>query len=151
MQTPLRRALPNAITLARLILAVVFFALLQQIDRAAPAAEIALIGAWAMGLFATAAVSDILDGYLARRWGVVTVFGRIMDPLVDKTLVLGGFVYLASPLFAPMPANAMIGSGIHAWMVVVILLRPHLVPLPLVMLFLLQVCKVYLRCQKFLF
>ena len=127
MQTPLRRALPNAITLARLILAVVFFALLQQIDRAAPAAEIALIGAWAMGLFATAAVSDILDGYLARRWGVVTVFGRIMDPLVDKTLVLGGFVYLASPLFAPMPANAMIGSGIHAWMVVVILLRELLV------------------------
>ena len=104
MQTPLRRALPNAITLARLILAVVFFALLQQIDRAAPAAEIALIGAWAMGLFATAAVSDILDGYLARRWGVVTVFGRIMDPLVDK-----------------------IGSGIHAWMVVVILLRELLV------------------------
>ena len=127
MQTPLRRALPNAITLARLILAVVFFALLQQIDRAAPAAEIALIGAWAMGLFATAAVSDILDGYLARRWGVVTVFGRILDPLVDKTLVLGGFVYLASPLFAPMPANAMIGSGIHAWMVVVILLRELLV------------------------
>ena len=127
MQTPLRRALPNAITLARLILAVVFFALLQQIDRAAPAAEIALIGAWAMGLFATAAVSDILDGYLARRWGVVTVFGRIMDPWVDKTLVLGGFVYLASPLFAPMPANAMIGSGIHAWMVVVILLRELLV------------------------
>jgi phosphatidylglycerophosphate synthase len=50
-----------------------------------------------------------------------------MDPLVDKVLVLGGFIYLASPTFQPIPANAMIGSGIEAWMVVVILLRELLV------------------------
>jgi len=127
MQTPLRRALPNAITLVRLALAVVFFALLERIDRTATAAEIATLGAWGMGLFATAALSDILDGHLARRWGVVSTFGRIMDPLVDKTLVLGGFIYLASPLFAPIPEYQMIGSGIAPWMVVVILLRELLV------------------------
>jgi CDP-diacylglycerol--glycerol-3-phosphate 3-phosphatidyltransferase len=127
MLSPVRRTLPNAITLLRLGLAVVFFALLERIDRGAPAAEIERLGAWAMALFATAALSDILDGYLARRWNVVSAFGRVMDPLVDKTLVLGGFIYLASPLFAPIPANAMLGSGIAPWMVVTILLRELLV------------------------
>lgn len=127
MATPLRRTLPNAITMVRLVLAVVFFVVLGRIDRQAPAAEIAYLGAWGMALFATAAVTDILDGYLARRWGVVSAFGRIMDPLVDKTLVLGGFIYLASPLFAPIEANQMIGSGIAAWMVVLILVRELLV------------------------
>lgn len=127
MATPLRRTLPNAITMVRLVLAVVFFVVIGRIDRAAPASEIAFLGAWGMALFATAAVTDILDGHLARRWGVVSAFGRIMDPLVDKTLVLGGFIYLASPLFAPIEANHMIGSGIAAWMVVLILVRELLV------------------------
>ena len=127
MQSPLRRALPNAITMLRLVLAVVFFVVLEALDRKAPAERIAWLGAWGMGLVATAALSDILDGHLARRWGVVSTFGRIMDPLVDKTLVLGGFIYLASPLFAPIPEYSMLGSGIAAWMVVVILLRELLV------------------------
>ena len=127
MPTGLRRILPNAITMVRLVMAVVFFVILGRIDRTAPAAEIALLGAWGMGLFATAALTDILDGYLARRWGVVSAFGRIMDPLVDKTLILGGFIYLASPTFEPIPANAMIGSGVAAWMVVLILVRELLV------------------------
>lgn len=127
MQSPMRRVLPNAITLVRLALAIVFFGLLEAIDRSAPPEEIARLGAWGMALFATAALSDILDGHLARRWQVVSTFGRLMDPLVDKVLVLGGFIYLASPTFQPIPANAMIGSGIEAWMVVVILLRELLV------------------------
>lgn len=127
MPSPLRRALPNAITLARLVLAVLFFLLLQGIDRAGPADRIELLGAWAMTLFIVAALSDILDGYLARRWKVVSAFGRIMDPLVDKILVLGGFIYLASPVFLPNESYRMIGSGITAWMVVVLLLRELLV------------------------
>ena len=127
MQTPLRRALPNAITMVRLVLAVVFFAMLQRLDRSETAEQLAYEGSWAMAIFAVAAVSDIVDGYLARRWAVVSVFGRMMDPLVDKMLVLGGFIYLASPIFEPIPANAMIGSGIAPWMVVVILLRELLV------------------------
>lgn len=113
--------------MVRLVLAVVFFVLLEQLDRDGSPERIEWIGAWGMGLFATAALSDILDGHLARRWGVVSTFGRIMDPLVDKTLVLGGFIYLASPLFDPIPEHGMIGSGIAAWMVVVILLRELLV------------------------
>ena len=127
MPSPLRRTIPNAITLVRLALGIVFFGILQSIDRSATPERISLLGAWAMAIFATAALSDVLDGYLARRWQVVSAFGRVMDPLVDKTLVLGGFVYLAAPLFEPIPANAMIGSGIAPWMVVVILLRELLV------------------------
>lgn len=126
MQASIRRTLPNTITLARLGLAVLFFLLLERIDRGAPGAEVARLGAWGMGIFAVAALSDILDGYLARRWNSVTAFGRVMDPLVDKMLVLGGFIYLASPLFAPLEGG-MIGSGIAPWMVVVILLRELLV------------------------
>lgn len=127
MPTPFRRALPNAITLARLALAVVFFLLLQWIDRGGGAETIERLGAWAMTVFIIAAVSDIVDGYLARRWQVVSAFGRVMDPLVDKILVLGGFIYLASPIFAPNEGYRMIGSGIAAWMVVVLLLRELLV------------------------
>lgn len=127
MPSPVRRALPNAITIARLGLAALFFLLLQRIDRAGDAAATEAAGAWAMALFIVAALSDILDGYLARRWGVVSVFGRLMDPLVDKILVLGGFIYLASPIFAPHPEHGMIGSGIVPWMVVVLLLRELLV------------------------
>jgi CDP-diacylglycerol---glycerol-3-phosphate 3-phosphatidyltransferase len=126
MKPSFRRTLPNAITLARLGLAVLFFLLLERIDRTAAAPEVARLGAWGMAVFAVAALSDILDGYLARRWNTVTAFGRVMDPLVDKMLVLGGFIYLASPLFAPVEGG-MIGSGIAAWMVVVILLRELLV------------------------
>lgn len=126
MQASIQRTLPNAITLARLGLAVLFFVLLERLDRSAPAEETARLGAWGMGVFAVAALSDIVDGYLARRWNTVTAFGRVMDPLVDKMLVLGGFIYLASPLFAPVEGG-MVGSGIAAWMVVVILLRELLV------------------------
>lgn len=127
MQTPMRRVLPNAITMVRLVLAVVFFVLLERINRAGRPDDAQVLGAWAMGLFAFAALSDILDGYLARRWGVVSAFGRIMDPLVDKTLVLGGFIYLASSRFEAVPDHHMPASGVEAWMVVLILLRELLV------------------------
>ncbi len=87
----------------------------------------------AIGLFILAASTDWLDGYLARRWQVESVFGRIMDPFCDKVLVLGGFIYLAGPRFAvaPVPeAEALIvttASGVYPWMVVVIFARELLV------------------------
>jgi CDP-diacylglycerol--glycerol-3-phosphate 3-phosphatidyltransferase len=127
MPSSVRRALPNAITIARLGLAVLFFLLLQAIGSASYAEAIERLGGWAMSLFIVAALSDILDGYLARRWKVVSAFGRVMDPLVDKILVLGGFIYLASPIYAPSEEHRMIGSGVAAWMVVVLLLRELLV------------------------
>ena len=89
-------------------------------------------------LFIAAALSDILDGFLARRWGVVTDFGRVMDPFVDKVLVLGAFVYLASPKFAepewshafglePAAGQINCATGVASWMVVVVLARELLV------------------------
>lgn len=47
---------------------------------------------WVFGL---AAATDALDGYLARRWAVVSSFGKLADPLADKALVLGAMACLA--------------------------------------------------------
>lgn len=83
----------------------------------------------AAGLFVLAALTDAIDGPLARRWRVVSKFGRVMDPFADKVLVVGGFVMLCGPRFnvdiPGMPALQV--SGIHPWMVVVILGRELLV------------------------
>ena len=49
----------------------------------------------ALLVFLVAAATDLLDGYLARRWQVVTAFGKIADPIADKALVLGAFAMLA--------------------------------------------------------
>lgn len=115
-----QRWLPNALTLGRVALGVVFFVLLAVWR---PGGATSGIDAWllaAMGLFVAAAVTDALDGYLARRWGVVSLFGRIMDPFADKVLVIGAFVMLCGGEFAGR-------TGIAAWMAVVILARELLV------------------------
>lgn len=127
VSTPLRRALPNSITLLRLGLAAVFFVMLERlgVEPSGPLRE--QLGFWTTVLFAVAALSDILDGYLARRWAVVSAFGRIMDPLVDKTLVIGGFIYMSSQMFAADPSKQLPGSAVSAWMVVVLLVRELLV------------------------
>ena len=49
---------------------------------------------WAAVAFSMAAVTDIFDGYLARRSGLVTVYGKLMDPLADKFLVVSALVML---------------------------------------------------------
>jgi len=82
----------------------------------------------ALALFIVAALTDALDGYLARKWQVVSVFGRIMDPFADKVLILGAFVMLAGPGFYlaldvsdMRPRGQM--SGVASWMAIVILAR----------------------------
>lgn len=57
----------------------------------------------AYALFIVAALSDFLDGFLARRWGVTSDFGAIFDPLFDKILVLSLFIILA-PFMVVHPA-----------------------------------------------
>lgn len=123
------RQLPNALTLARLVLAAGFFATLNAYrypDIHTPWAYVAIV------LFILAAATDWLDGYLARRWHVTSVFGRIMDPFCDKVLILGAFIYLAGPRFV-IPERAEAGSyftmatGVYPWMVVVIFARELLV------------------------
>lgn len=116
--------LPNALTAARLAMAAIFFVLLGLFDAKLPdAMQWTLLTA--MGLFVVAAATDFLDGYLARRWNAVSVFGRVMDPFADKILVLGAFVMLAGPNFEN--ETGMMLSGVAPWMVVTIIARELLV------------------------
>lgn len=127
------RQLPNQLTILRLILAGVFFLVLNQY-RYMPDGQSQ--HAWllwlAIVIFVFAAVTDALDGMLARRWGVESRFGRIMDPFCDKVLVIGAFIYLAGPRFVDPSAVAAgsyhtMVSGVHPWMVAIILGRELLV------------------------
>ena len=82
----------------------------------------------AAALFVLAAVTDALDGYLARKWKAVSVFGRIMDPFADKILVLGTVVMLATPTFRiATESGPAMAAGFTGWMAVVILGRELLV------------------------
>src|SRR5947209_11282019 len=94
--------LPNLLTTARLGLAVVLFG--------------CIAGAWwlvGVVVFAVAAFTDWLDGYLARKQGLTSAFGRNFDPLVDKVLICGAFIFLL-----PVP-----GAGLAPWMVTVVVAR----------------------------
>ncbi|MBL0926649.1 MAG: CDP-diacylglycerol--glycerol-3-phosphate 3-phosphatidyltransferase [Phycisphaerales bacterium] len=117
-----RRGLPNALTVGRLILGAACLGMLA-VYRFPDTRLWALVAAFA--LFILAAVTDWLDGHLARRWNAQSVFGRIMDPLADKVLVLGAFIMLAGPNFSDAAGRS--ASGVLPWMAVVILARELLV------------------------
>jgi CDP-diacylglycerol--glycerol-3-phosphate 3-phosphatidyltransferase len=94
---------PNVLSAARLVISIGCFG---AIERSA--------WSWALGLFLTAALTDWVDGWWARRFGAISRLGRIFDPLVDKVLVCGAFVLLA----------ARGGAGaIAPWMAVVVVVR----------------------------
>ncbi|WP_447976781.1 CDP-diacylglycerol--glycerol-3-phosphate 3-phosphatidyltransferase [Candidatus Nitrospira bockiana] len=78
--------LPNLLTLGRLLLIPVFVLLYSH-----PTPDRALAAA---AVFSVAALTDLLDGYLARRRGEVTRLGRLLDPIADKLLVLSGLILL---------------------------------------------------------
>lgn len=80
--------LPNLITLGRILLIPVFVILFitPSQDRSLSAALV----------FAIAAASDLLDGYLARRTGQVTKLGKLLDPIADKLLVLSALILLVN-------------------------------------------------------
>jgi CDP-diacylglycerol--glycerol-3-phosphate 3-phosphatidyltransferase len=92
--------LPNAITLSRLVLTAVFVA--GTAFGTATGHWIALIS------FVVAAISDFVDGWLARKLGLVTPMGKLLDPLADKILVCAAFVYLSAKGFCPVWVTVMI-------------------------------------------
>jgi CDP-diacylglycerol--glycerol-3-phosphate 3-phosphatidyltransferase len=120
----MRINVPNQITLSRLVLAIVFFALLSFYAPGEPGRQWILSACF--WVFLVAALTDIVDGWLARTWQQVTSFGRICDPVVDKVMVCGAFVFFASGVFYDPQTQANV-TGVRPWMVVVILLRELLV------------------------
>jgi len=126
---------PNLLTTGRLLLAGVFFALLgfYQYERRGASSPNLLNVAFI--IYCVALVTDFLDGYLARRWKVEGAFGRVVDPFVDKVLVIGSFIFFAGknfiiPVAATDPASKYVVytiTGVAPWMVVVILARELLV------------------------
>lgn len=132
-----QKHLPNQITMARLVLSIAFFVLLAIVPRGATAPGLLTAG---FVLYIVAAVTDVLDGHLARRWKVTSAFGRIADPFVDKVIVCGGFALLAGVNFAfggeptshlerQLPAwmHGGMASGVQAWMVVVLIAREFII------------------------
>lgn len=78
--------LPNILTLARVAAIPLLVVILFSDSREA--------GFWAAALFGAAAVTDFIDGWLARKWGVVTVLGKFLDPLADKLIVMAALIML---------------------------------------------------------
>lgn len=98
--------LPNALTTSRLVLAVILFVCISA-------------GWWPAGLvvFVLAAATDWLDGYFARKMGLAGPFGRNFDPLVDKVLICGAFIFLL-----PIPE-----ARLAPWMVTIVVARELLI------------------------
>ena len=99
--------LPNQLTLGRLGLTAAFVAATSL-----PCRHQSTI---AIALFAVAGVTDWLDGWLARRWNLITDFGKLLDPLADKILVTAALFYLVQIGFVPL------------WMAVVMVSREFLI------------------------
>jgi CDP-diacylglycerol--glycerol-3-phosphate 3-phosphatidyltransferase len=88
------RLIPNALTFARLILTLVFLGMILYAPHTGqdkPATFLMI----AFTLFVIAGVTDVVDGPIARAFGVTSKFGRIVDPLADKILVVGAFICFA--------------------------------------------------------
>ena len=104
--------LPNKLTMIRLALAVPFIYFLQESDSTSVGFIFRII---ALVLFIVASLTDFFDGYIARKYNLVTDLGKIMDPLADKILVISAlveFVYL---------------NYIPPWMSIVVIAREFLI------------------------
>jgi len=99
--------LPNKLTISRIILSPIFMIIFLL---EAPTAK--LVG---LIIFAVAALTDLGDGYLARRLGRTTGFGKFMDPLADKVLTSTAFIVLVA------------AGHVRAWMVALIIAREFVI------------------------
>jgi len=95
-----RRLIPNALTILRFAAIPVFVVLFLDAGDGA---------AWGAGLFfAGAAVTDQIDGYLARRWKVESAFGRVADPLADRLMIVTAVVVLWATGRIPLVAALIV-------------------------------------------
>jgi CDP-diacylglycerol--glycerol-3-phosphate 3-phosphatidyltransferase len=105
-----KEKLPNQLTILRIFMIPVFLIVLYLPQGAAVGASYV---SWIVAavIFAVASITDWLDGYLARKWKVVSNFGKFADPLADKMLTMAAFVMLIALGLAP------------AWVVAIIVCR----------------------------
>lgn len=96
--------LPNALTLARFLMTGVFPYLYFN-------KGLANNKAWAFAVFILAGVTDVLDGWIARRYNMITKWGKLMDPLADKLMLLIVLVCLAVDKVVPL------------WIIIIIALK----------------------------
>lgn len=120
----MRMNLPNQITVGRFFVAIIVLILLNFFEFTHRETQLWMIH-WAFWLFLIAALSDILDGYLARRHNQITAFGRILDPFADKLLVVGAYILLLGDGFMNEKGEPVI--ELRAWMVVIVVARELLV------------------------
>jgi len=100
--------LPNKLTMFRVVL-IPFFVVLLLVD-------ITPYDNWiALAIFIVASLTDLLDGKIARKYNLVTNFGKFMDPLADKLLVCSALICLVEM------------ERIAAWMVIVIIAREFII------------------------
>ncbi|MDO4333025.1 MAG: CDP-diacylglycerol--glycerol-3-phosphate 3-phosphatidyltransferase [Eubacteriales bacterium] len=101
--------LPNKLTLARVIM-IPFFVVFMLTGLGGSASK------WvALAIFIVASLTDLLDGHIARKYNLVTNFGKFMDPLADKLLVCAAMICLVE--MAKLPA----------WIVIVIISREFII------------------------
>lgn len=131
--------LPNQLTVGRLLVSVAFFALLACSEVVPSPSSGLLLTAFV--IYILAGITDVLDGYLARKMNLTSAFGRIADPFVDKVMVCGAFALLASSNFAYGPQGSPsqlerdlpgwltghMASCVQGWMVVVLIAREFIV------------------------
>jgi CDP-diacylglycerol---glycerol-3-phosphate 3-phosphatidyltransferase len=103
---------PNSLTLARIFLVPLLVVALVGKSVAVPVGGFVVTNEWlALAIFLAAAGTDLLDGFLARRWGQITTIGTLLDPIADKLLISAALISLVQVHAAP------------AWMVVLIIGR----------------------------
>ncbi|MDE7284504.1 MAG: CDP-diacylglycerol--glycerol-3-phosphate 3-phosphatidyltransferase, partial [Lachnospiraceae bacterium] len=100
--------LPNKLTMFRVVL-IPFFVLFMLVD-------ITNVDKWiALAIFIIASLTDLLDGKIARKYNLVTNFGKFMDPLADKLLVCAALICLVEL------------SVIPSWIVIIIISREFII------------------------
>ena len=101
--------LPNKLTVLRVLMIVPFVVfMLTDLGGA--------YGHWiALGIFCVASFTDFLDGYIARKYSLITNFGKFMDPLADKLLVCAAMICLVQT------------GQLAAWVVIVIISREFII------------------------
>jgi CDP-diacylglycerol--glycerol-3-phosphate 3-phosphatidyltransferase len=104
--------IPNILTILRIFFVPLLVAALVQESIGFQIHGVIITNEWlALAIFLSAAVTDLLDGYLARRWGQVTTIGTLLDPIADKLLISAALISLVQVRAVP------------GWMVVLIVGR----------------------------